>query len=262
MTRETHRLSNNRLAAPAVRDSNGIGIGILLVALMTVPHPTAAQHVDVSGNVSVTNKGISLIPSFTLGRPAAIFDVAIRNGRVGFEPQFRVGLDGKPWAFLFWGRYRPLKRGKFQLGLGGHPAVSFRTITTSINGAPSDVIVARRYLAGEVAPTYQLARHLNVGAYYLYSHGVEKDVVKHTQFLAARATVANVRVSHRYTLQITPQFYYLRTDKLDGFYVNSGVTLARENLPVSIAATVNKVIRTRVAGDDFLWNVSVNYAIK
>jgi hypothetical protein len=66
----------------------------------------AAQALDpdtqvaVSGAVSVTNKGISLIPSFTLGRPAAIFDLAVRKGDLGFEPQFRFGLDGKPWSFL------------------------------------------------------------------------------------------------------------------------------------------------------------------
>ena len=61
---------------------------------------TAAQRpvhrATVSGGITVTNKAISLIPTFTLGKPAAIFDFAVRKGAVSFEPQFRVGLNGKP----------------------------------------------------------------------------------------------------------------------------------------------------------------------
>ena len=65
------------------------------------PHP-----VEVSVNVNVNSKGISLVPALTLGRPSTIVDVAVRKGALSFEPQFRFALDGKPWSFLLWGRYR------------------------------------------------------------------------------------------------------------------------------------------------------------
>jgi hypothetical protein len=97
---------------------------------------SAPRHADVAGAVTVTNRGISLIPSFTLGKHAAIFDVAIRKHDLSFEPQFRVGLDGKPWSFIFWWRYRVLGGERFRLGVGAHPAILFRTNTVSTNGVP------------------------------------------------------------------------------------------------------------------------------
>ena len=110
--------------------------------------------------------GISQVPALTLGRPAAIFDLAVKKGDPGFEPQFRFGLDGKPWSFLLWGRYRVVTGEKFRLTVGAHPAFSFRATPASINGAPRDVIEVRRYPSAEVSPTYALSSTLSVGAYY------------------------------------------------------------------------------------------------
>ena len=66
------------------------------------------------GGVTVTNNGISLLPTFTLGKPAAIFDMKV-GGRLTFEPQFRVLLEGKPWSFIFWWRYKIVDTNKFRM---------------------------------------------------------------------------------------------------------------------------------------------------
>jgi hypothetical protein len=196
-----------------------------------------------------------------LGKPAAILDVAIRKDALSFEPQFRVGLNGKPWSFIFWGRYRVLGGERLRLGVGAHPAILFRTTTDSTNGAPRDVIVATRYLAGELAPSYALTRHLSVGAYYLYSYKIESGV-KHTHFIASRANLTNVGISDRYLVQVALQLYYLKTGG-DGVYVNSALTLAHRKLPLSISAVVNQAMRTNiVAAERFLWNVSLIYSIR
>ena len=238
------------------------------VALLTAPAPESllAQEptrTEVAGAISVTNKGISTVPSFTLGKPAAIFDVSIARGRSSFEPQFRFGLDGKPWSFLFWGRYRLLEGEKLSVSIGAHPALSFRTIPVTSNGVSRDVITARRYLATELAPTYALTRSISVGAYHLYSYGVERDVAKHTNFLAARGSLTNVRLSEQLSMRFDPQLYYLRTDDLDGYYVYAAATLAKRDLPLSLSTVVNRPLRSNVVGGgDFLWNVSARYSIR
>lgn len=243
---------------------------LALFALVSIPESALAQGaagtergVDVSGAVSVTNKGISTIPSFTLGKPAAIFELAIRKGDLGFEPQLRFGLDGQPWTFLFWVRYRPLTDGKFQLTVGGHPAYAFRTIAVSTAGVSRDLIQVRRYLAVDLTPNYLLTDHVSVGAYYLYSHGIDEDAAAHTHFISARVTVSNVTLAGRYSLQVAPQLYYLSTDGQDGTYLSSTVTLARQASPWSVSSTINKPLRSNVTGGQaFLWNVSANYAIR
>jgi hypothetical protein len=57
-----------------------------------------------------------------------------------------------------------------------------RTVTASTSGVQRDLIVAARYLAGELSPSYSLANNLRVGAYYLYSYCLEQDAVKNTHF--------------------------------------------------------------------------------
>jgi hypothetical protein len=206
---------------------------------------------------------MSTIPSFTLGKPAAIFDVSIARRGLSFEPQFKFGLDGKPWAFTFWGRYRLFDGEKLHVSVGGHPALSFRTIPVTDGGTTRDVIVARRYLAGELAPSYSLTPNLSVGPYYLYSHGMQSDGGRNTHFVSARATLTNIGLTDQLFLRLAPQVYYLRSDDTDGVYLNSALTLASRGLPVSISTSANKPIRTSVlGGEEFIWNLNLHYAIR
>jgi hypothetical protein len=255
------------------KQARGLGATLnvlLLAALAGVPRPVCAQNADgadrpfdVSGAVTVTTKGISLIPSFTLGRPAAVFDLAIRKAHVGFEPQFRFGLDGKPWSFLLWWRYRMQPGDRFRLTVGGHPSFSFKTISASTDGAERDLIRVTRYLAGEVSPTYALTDKVSLGAYYLYSNGIDPESAQHTHFVAARATVTDILIAEGVSVQIAPQLYYLWTDDEDGVYLGSSATLSVRDFPFSIATVVNAPLRTGITGgNDFLWNVSLVYAIR
>jgi len=217
---------------------------------------------EVSGAANITNKGISLIPALTLGRPAAIVDLAVRKRNVGFEPQFRFGLDGKPWSFLFWARYRVATDGKFRLTLGGHPALSFRTTAVPSGETSRDLIEVRRYLGGEVVPSYVLTPSVAVGAYYLYAHGFD-GATRHTHFVAARMTASNVEVFRGYVLQFVPQIYYLSTNGQRGSYVGASASVARQGSPISIGTIVNQPLHSAVIGGQvFLWNVSVTYAFR
>ena len=254
-----------RTRAPRVRFISTLCLLLLFPASQTA----LAQNVDstqsktvVSGLVTVTNKGISTVPSFTLGKPAAILNVSIARNGLAFEPEFRWGLNGRPWSFLFWGRYR-MDSDKFHLIVGGHPSLNFKTTTVMVDQMQRDVIVARRFLAGELYPSYSIAKTVSVGAYYLYSHGFEQDVAKNTHFIALRTTFASIPLSARYVARFVPQVYYLKQDARDGFYVNPVLTLGKRDFPLSIGGQINRTIQTDILeGEDFIWNVSLIYSIK
>lgn len=242
---------------------------LLPFVLASLVHPASAQQPDtthrraeVAGAVTVTNKGISLIPALTLGKPAAIFDVAITGGALSFEPQFRFGLDGKPWTFIFWGRYRPLREGRFRLTIGAHPALTFRTITVS-TPEPRSTIVTRRYFAGDLYPSYSLTKNLSVGPYYLYSHGLDPEAFQNTHFVGGRASLSNVGIADQFSIQLAPQLYYLWMDRQEGVYLSAVLTLAARQLPLSFSTLVNSPIQSDIAGgQDFLWNLSVIYSLR
>jgi hypothetical protein len=220
--------------------------------------------VEASGAVNVNTKGISLVPALTLGRPAAIFDLAVRKRGLSFEPQLRFALDGKPWSFLLWGRYRAVTGEKFRITVGGHPAFSFRTTTTDgVDGRPQDLIEVRRYIAGEVTPTWVLSPRVSAGGYYLYSHGIDPGAPPHTHLAAARAYLSNIQVFGDYVVQAAPQLYFLRTNGQNGTYLGASASFGRRGSPWSIGAIVNQPIRSDVVrGQSFLWNVGVNYAFR
>jgi len=225
---------------------------------------TETSHpVQVSGNINVNTKGISLVPALTLGRPSTIVDVAVRKGALSFEPQFRFALDGKPWSFLLWGRYRAVSTDNFRLTIGGHPAYSFKTSTAAIDGRVQDRIEVRRYLAVDATPTWRLSSQASLGGYYLYSNGFDPGAAKHTQMAAVRASLSNIRLFGDLVFQAAPQIYYLRTSGQEGTYVGANASVGRRGSPWSIGTIVNQPISSEVVGgQDFLWNVGVNYAFR
>ena len=94
---------------------------------------TTKEPTNFKTFVSVTNNGISLIPTFSLGEPAIIFEASIGR-RLTFDPMIRYSLEGKPWSYIFWWRYKLIKPNKLQMTLGAHPSIMFRTVNGTING--------------------------------------------------------------------------------------------------------------------------------
>ncbi len=215
---------------------------------------------DFRGSASVTHNGISLVPSFSLGDPALLFDLKFTKGKLSFEPDMRFALEGKPWSFLFWFRYRAIENERFSLRLGAHPALNFRTVNVFRDGQPEELLESRRYLAAEVAPTYKISDKVGLGVYYLYGHGFDEGV-KNTHFMVLNSTFNNLYISEKLYFNVSPQAYYLITDELKGFYIVGFFSFIKKDFPISVSAILNKAIDTEIVPeDDFIWNVSLVYS--
>ena len=214
-----------------------------------------------SGTASVTNNGISFIPTFSIGKPASIVILSMGSKKFSFEPEFRASLEGKPWSVILWGRYKIVNGNKFKFHIGAHPAISFRTILATVDGKNMEVIQGQRFLAGEMAPSFMINKNISIGAYYLVSKGFEDNSSKSNNFITLNSSISNINLSNGVFLRFAPQIYYLKMDKDDGYYVSSILSLSKKNSPLSISALMNKVIRTNIAGSkDFSWNVSLVYS--
>jgi hypothetical protein len=213
------------------------------------------------GAVTITNKGISIIPNLTLGKPAAIFDLSMGKKKLSFEPQFRFALEGKPWSFIFWWRYKIVDSKKFRVNIGAHPAFAFNTVTFPYDTVPQEIIMVQRYLAGEIVPTYTITKNISVGMYYLTAFGLQEDGVKYTNYLGFRFYFSDIRLSDKFYMRFNPQIYYLNMDSNDGYYFNATLTLAKRNFPVTVSSLINQTIKTEIPfGEDFIWNISLIYS--
>lgn len=159
---------------------NRIRKATLLFILLHITHVSFSQSSDTtksvshfSGSVNVTNNGISLIPSFSLGKPAVIINLLMSKVNLSFEPQFRFALEGKPWAFIFWWRYKIIENDKFRFHIGAHPALMFLTKSFVENGLTKEILEARRFIAAEISPSITLTKHISLKPYYLVGHGFD-----------------------------------------------------------------------------------------
>jgi hypothetical protein len=172
-----------------------------------------------------------------------------------------VGLDGHPWAFLFWGRYRPNTGDRFRLVVGAHPAMQFHRVDATINSTARTVTTVNRYFTTELAPTVSITKRVSAGLYWLDGHGLDRDASQHAHFVSLRS-YATVPLASRYFLQLLPQTYYLWQDRHEAEYVNAAATLGGRAIPFSVTAMVNRKLHGTLPTKDVLWNVSLTYSIR
>ncbi len=225
-----------------------------------VKQDTLKPEYHFSGFISATNNGLSFIPTFSLGKPATIFNLSMGGSKLSFDPEFRFSMEGRPWSFIFWWRYKLVNDKKFKLNLGAHPALSFSTVETNVNGNITKSIKAVRYAATEIVPNYVLSKNLTVGIYYLYSHGLDVGATNNTHFFTINSSISNIKLLDDVYLKFTPQLYYLKMDARDGYYASSTFTLNKKNCPISISGVANKIINSSIPSKDFVWNATIAYS--
>ena len=212
-----------------------------------------------SGIINVTNNGFSNIPSFSLGKPATIINLAVGRKRTSFEPELRFSLEGKPWSFLFWLRHKVILRPKYQLSVGIHPGFNFRYEDAVIKGVEGNYIVTRRYLTEELNQNFVVSKQVSISLYYMYGRGIDVGTTKHTHYLSLRAAFLNLKIAKDITVRLNPQVFYLKTDDKDGFFLAVSLGIMKKNWPISIGAMMNQKIKSTIVAKDFNWNVGLNY---
>lgn len=242
-------------------------ISILLFCLLGIACTSFAQTSDstmrssvLSGSIGVTNNGISLIPSFSLEKPAAIFNMSWQKGRFSFDPELTFSLEGKPWYQLYWFRYKLVSTSKFQMGAGTHLGLNFRSEFLPPIG---EAIITERYLVGELSPTYSIAKNVSLGLYYLHGRGFDIVTNQALHFIGLNTSFTDISLSKNLLLSLTPQVYYLKAYGPEGVYFTSTFSLKMKTAPISLRSTMNKVIQTRIPGSkDFLWNLVLTYSFQ
>ena len=222
---------------------------------------STAQVINFKSTTSLTNNGFSFIPAFSLGRPAAIFNL---NGgkRFSFEPEFRFALeDGRPWSFIFIWRYKLIAPKKFQLTAGSHfPAVPFRVLAYQTDPDVKNTLAVSRVIPVELTPNLIVSKNTSVSLFCLYAKGVSDDAINHTSLVSLRV-VSAVPLNDNLTLRINPQLFHLRLDARSGYYFAANVTLLSRKTPFSLGSTINKPLQTTIGGKSFDWNLSVAYSL-
>jgi hypothetical protein len=224
---------------------------------------TTSKIINFRGAGSITKNGFSFIPAFSLGKPAAIFNFNINGGkRFSFDPEFRFALkDGRPWSFIFIWRYKFINQKRFQASVGTHfPAVPFRVLAYETSPKIKNTLAVSRVIPFEFTPTVIINKNNSLSLFCLYAKGVSDDANNHTALVSLRS-FSTIKLIKSLSLRLNPQLFYLKLDKRDGYYFASNFTLSSKKTSFYLGSTINKPLKTDIAGKSFDWNISLGYAL-
>lgn len=214
-----------------------------------------------SGSLGVTTNGLSIIPTFALNAPAYTILLSVKRNRFSFDPDIRLTFDGKRGGMVFWFRYQAVKSKRFNLQTGAHPAYNFQLRSVTDGNSRYDITQARRFIATEIFPSYRLTKKVSLGIYYLKGFGLQKDGPQSSHFLTFNANFSSIPLVKDHVLQFTPQVFYLKLDKEDGYYYTHTIGISSPKHPILVQSTINKQIKTNITGSrDLSWNISVFYS--
>lgn len=218
-------------------------------SVQNVPHKFSVQS-------SITNNGISIIPSFSLGKPAGIVEMSFGR-RFTFDPQYRFSLSGEPWSLVLWLRYKIYEARRFRMATGIHPAIMFNKISDP-SRTPSISIGARRFLAMELSPFWQIQPHLGVGMYYLHSRGLKETGGFVSHFFTLNARITQLSIGHSLKLSVDPQVFILQMNDQTGYFATAALTISHPRIPLSLQTLHNFRLHGQVPGaQPHIWNVSL-----
>jgi hypothetical protein len=241
----------------------GLFINVLLFSIYSKGQSKDSTLV-LKSLFTLTNNGFAIVPAFSLGKPAFLFDLTIANKRFSFEPQFRYSvINSKPWIFNFNFRYKLLTNAKTNLMVGAYlPALNFVERSVELNGVLQTMQTVRRFLSGELLINQQITKKSTITLYYLHGHGFQNDGPRNINYLALRLAFQKIKLYKRLYAEFNPQLYYLIINESSGVYINETVLFGVRSFPIFISSTINKTVQSKINARDFDWNISVTYSFK
>lgn len=233
----------------------------LMSNFVAIAQTNNPSPVIVNGAITVVNNGISLVPIFSIGKPAVIFDIGIKKNRFMFEPFLGFAVqEAKPWLFAFWTRYKLIQKEKFKCNVGLNPAFIFSTQNlTDAAGVTKEFVTTSRFFVLELSPNYYIAKNISFGLYATHGLGFS-TTAKVVDYVGVNANFSHINLTNKIFLKAVPQIFYIKINSADGFFATSNFVFSKEGIPFSLTSIVNKKIKSEIASDDFVWNVGVKYS--
>ena len=198
----------------------------------------------------------------SLGKPAAVLSLAVGKKHIFFEPELRWRINGNPWSYIFWLRYRPKRTEHFSWHIGAHPSYVMRENDFTVNGQNTKRWVAQRNVAGEIVPVWHFSPKFSLALQVLASKGLDTAYGNQKSFYASlQPRFPNLPLFKDYYLGFFPQLFHLELDGKDGIYYSHLLSINKKSLPFYLTSVFTYKLKSTIAGDNIVWNVGLNARI-
>ena len=219
---------------------------------------SSRTKLKAEANVSLNSNGVASIPAFSLGKPAIISSVSLVKNRFSYDPVLAYGLNLKPWFIDNWLHYRVIRKPAFELRTG----VNFSTFFTE-NKLPDETILrGDRYLAVEVAATYNFSPNTSLTLMYWNDNGIEPGTIS-GHFFDLVGEKRDIRLGKSVLMSANVQLFVITYDgNNDGLFVSPKISFALRDIPFALFWQGTQVLTSNIIPDPgFRWNIGLAYSL-
>jgi hypothetical protein len=215
-----------------------------------------------SGNLNFTTNGISPIPAFSLGKPAVLVNLSLKNKKFSYDPEMAFSIEGVPWFFNNFFRYKLIEKKRFQFRTGVNWAISYTYPQVTQNGVDRTIAKGERFIWLELVPRYKISEKVAISSITFSGYNFELGSVKRINYISLLGNFTKLPLTQKLYCNIFPQLFYLNLDgRIDGWFASGVLGVGHTKLPLLVSTQVNTTLTTNLSPDPgFKWNVSLTYS--
>lgn len=202
------------------------------------------------------------IPAFSLGKPAILSNLSLKKKKFSYDPEMAFSVEGVPWFFNNFFRYKLIEKTKFQFRTGLSWAISYSYPEVIQSDVKRTIAKAERFLWLELVPGYKISEKLAVSSITFSGYNFEPSSVKPINCLSIIGNITKVKLTESIYCNIFPQLFYLNLDgHRDGFFVSGILGIGHNKFPLFLSTQINKTLTTTISPDPgFKQNISLSYS--
>ena len=219
---------------------------------------SSKTKLKAEADVSLNSNGVASIPAFSLGKPAIISSVSLTRNRFSYDPVLAYGLNLKPWFIDNWLHYRIIRKPAFELRTG----VNFSTFFTDFKLTDESILRGDRYLAVELAATYNFRSNTSLTLMYWNDNGIEPGTIS-GHFIDLVAEKRDVKIGKSVLMSANVQLFVITYDgNNDGLFVSPKISFSLRDIPFALFWQGTQVLRSNIRPDPgFQWNIGLAYSL-
>lgn len=217
----------------------------------------STAYVKFSGKAIIANAGFAPIPAFSFDSPIAIGFLSLKKNRLSYEPDFALGLNGKPWMANNWFRLNFMDRKKIKLNAGMNPSLFFKPEKIA---SGEEILNALRNLTFELAGVCKFSKTWSLRMTCMYIHAFDKGALS-GNFFDLSSPFSIMHVPKIISIDFKPQlFYFDFTGNVDGFFTAASISIEYQQIPLSVYFQGVLPLWVDFPGNNFKWNSGFVYA--
>jgi len=240
-----------------------ISFCLILLSIFTVSYSnekadSSKTKLKANATVSLNSNGMSVIPAFSLGKPAIMAELNLAKGRFSYDPILAYGLNLKPWVIDNWLHYKIMVKPSFELRAG----LDISAYNSEYQVEDELIWQSQRYYGFEMTALYKFTPNSTFTFVYLNDRGQDEGTIK-GHFLNMVGEKSEMYVGKNVFLNASVQLFYINYEgNNDGLFISPKISSMVRDVPFFIYFQAVQPLVVNISSSlGFRWNLGLAYTL-